>query len=79
VATPVAGTFGTSSLPSWLQTANGARSFVREQKANAISQGRYFSSFDGNAGSASSPAFTFVDGDCNLDGGAGLLIVTGLR
>ena len=77
VATPIAGKFGTSSLPAFLQSANQARSFVREQKANAVSQGRYFSSFSGNSGSSSSPAFTFVDGDCDLDGGAGLLIVTG--
>lgn len=77
VATPVAGKFGTSSLPSWLQTANQARSFIQTQKANAITQGRYFDSFSGNAGNTSSPAFTFVDGDCILDGGAGLLIVTG--
>lgn len=77
VATPIAGKFDTSALPSWLQNANNARAFLAAQKANAISQGRYFDSFNGNAGSTSSPAFTFVDGDCNLDGGAGLLIVTG--
>lgn len=77
VATPIAGKFGTSALPSWLRTANQARTFLKEQKANAVSQGRYFDSFSGNSGSTSSPAFTFVDGDCNLDGGAGLLIVTG--
>lgn len=77
VATPIAGKFGNSALPSWLQSANQARAFIREQKANAASQGRYFSSFSGNAGSTSSPQFTFVDGDCDLDGGAGLLIVTG--
>ena len=29
------------------------------------------------AGTTDSPALTFVDGDCSLDGGAGLLIVTG--
>ena len=77
VATPIARKFGSASLPSWLQSAHNARIFVREQKANAASQGRYFTSFNGNSGSASSPVFTFVDGDCDLDGGAGLLIVTG--
>lgn len=77
VADPIAANVNTSSLPSWLQTANQARAFVTTQKANAVSQGRYFSSFNGNAGSSSSPAFTFVDGNCVLDGGAGLLIVTG--
>ncbi len=77
VADPIASTISQSSLPSWLQSASQARAFLTTQKANAVSQGRYFSSFSGNAGSSSSPAFTFVDGDCNLDGGAGLLIVTG--
>ena len=77
VTDPIAANIGTSALPSWLQTASEARAFLTTQKANAISQGRYFSSFDGNSGSSSSPTFTFVDGDCVLDGGAGLLIVTG--
>src|SRR6201988_1707000 len=77
VATPIAGKFGTSALPSWLQNANNARTFLKEQKANAVSQGRYFDSFSGTSGSTSSPAFTFVNGDCDLHGGAGLLIVTG--
>ncbi|HKU73620.1 MAG TPA: hypothetical protein VJR02_06860 [Pyrinomonadaceae bacterium] len=77
VADPIAANVNTSSLPSWLQSANQARAFVTTQKANAVSQGRYFSSFNGSAGSSSSPAFTFVDGNCVLDGGAGLLIVTG--
>ena len=77
VATPIASNIATSALPAWLQTANQARSFVTTQKANAISQNRYFTSFSGTAGSTTSPAFTFVDGDCTLDGGAGLLVVTG--
>ena len=77
VADPIAEKFATSALPTWLQSANNARSFLITQKANAVSQGRYYTSFSGNAGSTSSPAFTFVDGDCDLDGGAGLLIVTG--
>lgn len=76
-ASPKAATFANSSLPAFLQSANAARAFVADQKANAISQGRYFNSFSGYSGSASAPAFTFVDGDCVLDGGAGLLIVTG--
>jgi hypothetical protein len=77
VADPIASTITNTSLPSWLQSANEARAFLTTQKANAVSQGRYFSSFSGNAGSSSSPAFTYVDGNCTLDGGAGLLIVTG--
>ncbi len=77
VADPIAENIQNSALPSWLQSADQARAFVKLQKANAKGQGRYFSSFSGNAGSTASPAFTFVDGDCDLDGGAGLLIVTG--
>lgn len=77
VADPVAEKFPSSALPTWLRNANNARSLITAQKANAIGQGRYFTSFSGNAGSSASPAFTFVDGDCDLDGGAGLLIVTG--
>jgi len=77
VEDPIAANVSTSSLPSWLQTADQARAFVTEQKANAVSQSRYFTGFNGYAGSSTSPAFTFVDGDCVLDGGAGLLIVTG--
>ncbi|HBB86546.1 MAG TPA: hypothetical protein DC047_02900 [Blastocatellia bacterium] len=77
VADPIASVISNSSLPAWLRSANQARAFLEDQKLNAISQGRYFSTFSGSSGSSSAPAFTFVDGDCNLDGGAGLLIVTG--
>ncbi len=77
VADPIAATIGNSSLPAWLRSANQARLFLAEQKSNAISQGRYFTTLSGMSGSSATPAFTFVDGDCNLDGGAGLLIVTG--
>src|SRR5215468_1791059 len=75
--TPVAATISNPSLPSWMQSADGARAFLADQKANAIMQGRYFTSFSGFSGTAAAPVFTFVDGDCTLDGGAGLLIVTG--
>jgi hypothetical protein len=77
VDNPKAAKFDNPSLPAWLRSANDARAFVDEQRADAIRQNRYFTSFDGYAGSTASPAFTFVDGDCDLDGGAGLLIVTG--
>ncbi|MGQ0763712.1 MAG: hypothetical protein ACT4OT_17090 [Acidobacteriota bacterium] len=77
VENPKAAKFDNPSLPVWLRSANDARAFVYEQKADAIRQGRYFTSFSGYSGSTTSPAFTFVDGDCDLDGGGGLLIVTG--
>jgi hypothetical protein len=76
-AAPKAETVSNSSLPPWLRSANEARAFLADQRATAIGQGRYFTSFSGDSGSTSSPAFTFVDGDCDLGGGAGLIIVTG--
>jgi hypothetical protein len=77
VSNPIAQTMNMATLPSWIQNVDDARAFVEDQKANAMIQSRYFSSFDGFSGSDNNPAFTFVDGDCSLDGGAGLLIVTG--
>jgi Tfp pilus assembly protein PilX len=74
---PKAQNVGNSDLPPWLRSADEARAFLADQKSNAITQGRYFTSFSGNSGSSTDPAFTFVDGDATLDGGAGLLIVTG--
>jgi hypothetical protein len=64
-------------LPSWLQTADAARAFLNDMQIVARSMGRLYTTFDGNAGSASEPKFTFVNGNCVLDGGGGLLIVTG--
>jgi hypothetical protein len=72
VELPKAAKIDISTLPVWLQSANDARGFVAEQRADAVTQDRYFTSFSGNA-----EGFTFVDGDCDLDGGSGLLIVTG--
>lgn len=72
VDAPKAAKIDISSLPVWLQTTTEARLFLAEQKADAITQDRYFTSYDG-----SPEGFTFVDGDCDLDGGSGLLIVTG--
>ena len=70
-----------SSLPPWLQTANGARDLVDSQRIAAQDQGRYFTTANPPAsfGTRSQPMFTFVDGDADLPpaGGAGLLIVTG--
>jgi hypothetical protein len=74
---PIDATFANSALPAFLQTADQARAFLADEKVNAIQQGRYFTTFSGMSGSDASPAFTFVDGDCTLAGGAGLLIVTG--
>jgi hypothetical protein len=69
--------FGNSALPSFLQTADNARAFLTSMQATAVSNGRYFTSTPSDFGSSSFPKFTFVDGDCSLGDGAGLLIVTG--
>ena len=66
-----------ADLPPFLQTADNARSFLNYMQAVARSMGRYSTSFSGYAGSTATPQLTFVNGNCNLDGGAGLLIVTG--
>lgn len=66
-----------ASLPTFLQTADNARTFLNYMQAVSRSMGRYYSSFGGYAGSTASPQLTFVNGNCTLDGGAGLLIVTG--
>jgi hypothetical protein len=72
--------FSNSQLPTFLQTADQARSFLNTMQANATSQSRYFTSAPASLGTSSSPQLTFVDGDLTLPGGttgAGLLIVTG--
>jgi hypothetical protein len=71
--------------PSYLKTADKARTFLNEMQVEAQGQGRYFAPASGtamginssNAGTAADPKFTFVDGNVDLDGGDGLLIVTG--
>lgn len=69
----------TAITPDFLRTADAARRFLDSAEITARTQGRYYNSLSGYAdtGVRGSAAFTFVDGNCNLDGGAGLLIVTG--
>lgn len=69
--------FTISQLPTFLQSANNARSFLNSLQATAQGQGRYFTSTPSDFGSSSNPQFTFVDGDCSLNDGVGLLVVTG--
>jgi hypothetical protein len=66
-----------ADLPSWLQTADAAREFLNYMQVVARSMGRYYTSHSGMAGTTASPAYTFVNGNATLDGGAGLMIVTG--
>ena len=68
---------GVTDLPSWLQDADAAREFLNYMQIVARSMGRYYTSLSGPAGTTSSPAFTFVNGNMTLTSGAGLLIVTG--
>lgn len=69
--------------PDFLRTAQEARRFLYGDNGNgglratAKTQKRYFTTFNGIAGDYDDGGFTFVDGNCELDGGGGLLIVTG--
>jgi len=76
--------------PWFLKTADAARSFLvqAESLANSCAapapagqtcpkRGVILNSLSGTAGTATAPQFTIVRGDCNLDQGAGLLIVEG--
>ena len=70
-----------STLPSWLQTADGARTLVNQLRTVAQSTDSYYTTASppSTFGTQSQPQFTFVDGDAALSpaGGAGLLVVTG--
>lgn len=78
----------TGIKPPWfLRTANEARAFLVESETLARAcaapgspcsmRGSVVASLNGAAGSVATPQFTVVKGDCSLDSGAGLLIVTG--
>lgn len=69
--------FAINDLPSFLRTADNARAFLNSMQAIAVQEGRYFGPSSGTFGTVANPLLTFVDGNCTLDGGAGLLIVTG--
>jgi hypothetical protein len=72
-----------SQTPSFLQTAAAARTFLNDLQTAATNAGHYYTSFSGYADSdntsanVANPGFNFVDGNCTLDGGSGLLVVTG--
>ena len=77
VTNPKSGLLTDANLPSWLQSADNARAFLDYMQDLAYDPNNpnaddYYTSFSGNAN-----GFTFVDGNCTLDGGSGLLIVTG--
>ena len=66
-----------SALPTFLQTADDARSFLNLLQEAAMNSGRYFKEAPASFGTDANPMLTFVDGDVDLPGGAGLLVVTG--
>lgn len=68
---------GTVETPSFLQNADRARAYLNSLQAKAQSNGRYFKSGTTVNDSVNAPKFTFVDGDCTLEGGSGFLVVTG--
>lgn len=73
----------TSSLSSFLQSADNARALVDQLRTVAQNQNRYYTTTSppSNFGAAEpNGLFTFVDGDVDLPpgGGAGLLVVTGI-
>lgn len=70
------------STPDFLQSADAARDLLNDLQDTAESQKRYYkpaagSSYTVNAANTGATKMTFVDGDCQIDGGSGLLIVTG--
>ena len=70
-------TAGTVETPSFLENADRARAYLNALQAKAQSTGRYFGSGTKINDSLNSPMFTFVDGNCTLEGGSGFLVVTG--
>jgi hypothetical protein len=66
--------------PSFLDSADRARAYLNGLQTKAKTLGRYFDPGTGSTtvnDSVDSPMFTFVDGDCTLTGGSGVLVVTG--
>jgi len=74
-------TAGTVDTPSFLDTADRARAYLNALQSKAQSLNRYFKPATGSAitinDSLNSGQFTFVDGDCTLLKGAGVVVVTG--
>jgi hypothetical protein len=72
---------GTVDTPSFLDTADRARAYLNGLQSKAQTLNRYFKPSSGSAmtvqDSINSGQFTFVDGDCTLKSGAGILVVTG--
>jgi hypothetical protein len=66
--------------PWFLRTTADARSFLAQSKSIAQFTDSVYDSthpFPGSVGTTDHPVLSYVEGDCTLTGGAGLLIVTG--
>jgi hypothetical protein len=70
-------TSGTVDTPSFLDSADRARAYLNSLQDKAQSTGRLFNGSKTVNDSLNTPMFTFVDGDCTLTSGAGMLVVTG--
>lgn len=68
---------GTVETPSFLDTADRARAYLSSLQNKALDTNRYFSGGTTVNDSVDAPMFTFVDGDCTLTSGSGMLVVTG--
>lgn len=70
------------STPDFLNTAQDARDALDILRTNAKNMDRYYAPASGSSKSVTAAnttptGMTFVDGDCELDGGSGMLVVTG--
>lgn len=76
---PVTEKVDLADLSSWLQDPDEARRTLNRLEAAAQGQGRYFTTASPPAsyGTDTNPLFTFVNGDCNPGGGAGMVVCTG--
>jgi hypothetical protein len=76
---PATETVDLTDLSSWLQNADEARRTLDRLEASAYAQNRHFTTASPPAsyGTDANPLFTFVNGDCNPGGGAGLVVCTG--
>lgn len=68
---------GTVETPSFLDTPDRARAYLNGLQSKAQTLGRHFSSGTTINDSVNASQFTFVDGDCTLESGSGMLVVTG--
>jgi hypothetical protein len=72
---------GTVETPSFLDSADKARAYLNGLQSKAQSLNRYFKPAANSEitvnDSLNTGMFTFIDGDCTLQSGAGVLIVTG--